>query len=116
MKLIVTLLLLSIIIIIASQSLFIVLPSYFYESLILLFLGTAGIYFFLVDIKKQRPEYFVQLYMATLFIKILAYGAYVLFVVWDDRVHASNNALFFMITYFIFTATEIYFLYRKVTT
>lgn len=99
----------------AGQTLFTELPSYFYESLVLLFLGTTGIYFFLIDIKKQRPEYFTQLYLATLIVKILAYGAYVLYVVWDDQLQASNNALVFMVTYLLFTAAEIFFLYRKVT-
>lgn len=94
---------------------FAVLPSYAYETIMLLFLGTAGIYFFLVDIKKNRSEYFVQLYIATLFVKMLAYGGYVLYMVWDDKSQAANNAAIFMVTYFIFTAVEIYFLYRKVT-
>lgn len=90
------------------------LPSFFYQSLALLLFGTGGIYFYLVDIKQERPAYFVQIYIATLFVKILAYGAYMFFVVWDDKGGAADNALFFMVTYFIFTAVEIIFLYRKV--
>lgn len=90
------------------------LPSFFYQTLALLLMGTGAIYFYLVDIKKEKPEYFVQLYIATLFVKILAYGAYMLFVVWDDKVQAGDNALFFMVTYFLFTIVEIAFLYRKV--
>lgn len=91
------------------------LPSYFYETLILLLIGTVGLYFYLVDIKKERSEFFVQLYIATLFAKILAYGAYVLFMVWDDKAQAGDNALFFMVTYFLFTVVEIIFLYVKVS-
>ncbi len=91
------------------------LPSFFYQTLALLLLGTGAIYFYLIDIKKEKPEYFVQLYMATLFVKILAYGAYVFFVVWDDKAQAGDNALFFMVTYFLFTAVEVTFLYRKVS-
>ncbi|MGE0586955.1 MAG: hypothetical protein AB7O48_00150 [Cyclobacteriaceae bacterium] len=90
------------------------LPSFFYQSLALLLVGTGGIYFYLVDIKREKPDYFVQIYIATLFAKILAYGAYMFFVLWEDKGGAANNALFFMVTYFIFTAIEIIFLYRKV--
>lgn len=90
------------------------LPSFFYQSLALLLFGTGGIYFYLVDIKQEKPTYFVQIYIATLFAKILAYGAYMFFVVWEDKPGAAANALFFMITYFIFTGIEIIFLYRKV--
>ncbi|MEQ9592829.1 MAG: hypothetical protein RLN86_09535 [Cyclobacteriaceae bacterium] len=92
-----------------------VLPSYFYQTLVLVTIGTVGIYFYLVEVKKERPTYFTQLYILTLFVKILAYGAYVLIVVWDDPKGADMNALFFMILYFFFTAAEVYFLYKKVT-
>lgn len=89
-----------------------ILPSYFYQSLVLLFLGTAGIYFYLIDIKGQRPRQFVQLYMLTLFAKLVAYGGYIFFVVWDDPMEASANALVFMIIYLLFTIIEVFFLYR----
>ena len=92
-----------------------VLPSYFYQTLALLTVGTVGIYFYLVEVKNERPAHFTQLYILTLFVKILAYGAYVLIVVWDDPKGANLNALFFMIVYFIFTAVEVYFLYKKVS-
>lgn len=97
-----------------SQLAFPFLPSYFYQTIVLLLLGTAGIYFYLADIKKQRPDYFIPLYIATLFAKLLAYGGYMLFVVMDDKPNATNNALIFMITYLVFTALETFFLYRKV--
>lgn len=90
------------------------LPSFFYETMVLLLLGTGGLYFYLADIKKERPEYFIQLYIATLFAKMIAYAGYVFFMVWDDKQNAHANALFFMITYLLFTAVEVYFLYRKV--
>ena len=114
MRLIITLIVSALLIVLIGHLAFEVLPSFFYQTVILVFLGTAGIYFYLVDIKKHRPEHFVQLYMATLIAKMLAYGAYVLFVVWDDPNQAANNALVFMVTYLVFTTAEIFFLYRKV--
>ena len=115
MILILVLILIAIGIIWTSQMIFPVLPSYFYQTIGLLFAGTVGINYFLVDVKKNRPDYFVPLYIATQFVKILAYGSYMLFVVWDQSVEAANHVLIFMITYFLFTAAEIIFLYRKVT-
>ncbi len=88
------------------------LPSYFYQTLALLYLGTAGIYFYLVDTKSPRPQQFVQLYMLTLFAKLIAYGGYIFFVVWDDPMEAPANALVFMTVYLLFTVIEVLFLYR----
>jgi len=101
-------------IVLVSHMAFPLLPSFFYQTIALLLMGTIGLYFYLVDVKRQKTEYFVPLYIATMFVKILAYGAYILFVVWDDPSQASNNALLFMVTYFLFTAAEVLFLYRKV--
>ena len=115
MMLILVLLLLAAIIIWVCQIAFSAMPSYLYQTIALLFIGTIGIYFFLVDVKKNRPDYFVPLYIATQFVKILAYGSYMLFVVWDQSAEAVNHVMIFMITYLLFTAVEIIFLYRKVT-
>lgn len=114
MWLIVTLVMATSAIVFISQRAFTFLPSYFYQTIVLLLLGTVGVYFYLADIKKHRSDYFVPLYIATLFAKLLAYGGYMLFVVMDDKLNAPNNALIFMITYLIFTALETFFLYRKV--
>ena len=114
MRLIATLLTITVLIVLLSHYAFLTIPSFFYQTLALVFLRTAGLYFYLLDVKKNRPEYFVQVYIATLFAKILAYGAYILFVVWDDPFQAHQNALIFMVTYFVFTAVEIGFLYQKI--
>jgi len=115
LKFVATLVLLALTLVFAYGQLTTQLPSFFYQTLALLLAGTLGIYFYLVDAKKEKPEYFVQLYMGTLFAKIIAYGAYMLFVVWEDRTGAADNVLFFMVGYFIFTAVEIIFLYLKVS-
>ena len=114
MVLIVVLVLISLIFIWVGQWFFPVLPSYFYQTIALLFFGTVGVYFYLLDVKKNRSEYFIQMYIATQFAKILAYGSYMLFIVWDDSNRASDHVIIFMVTYFVFTAIEVIFLYRKV--
>lgn len=114
MRFVVTLGIVAVLLVLVYKALVFPLPSYFFETMVLLLIGTAGLYFYLVDVKNERPDYFVQLYIATLFAKMIAYAAYVFFVVWDDKPNAHSNALFFMIAYFLFTGIEVYFLYRKV--
>jgi len=88
-------------------------PSFFYQTLIFLVFSTAMIYRYLYKIDK--PAFFVQLYLLTMAVKLLAYGAYNAFVILEDKAGAAANVVFFMIVYFIFTALEIAFLYRKIT-
>ena len=90
------------------------IPSFFYQTIVLLFLGTAGIYYYLVDIQGRGPRYFVQLYLLTLVVKLVAYGGYILFVLWKRPGQGSENAGVFMVAYMLFTALEIGFLYQKV--
>lgn len=87
-------------------------PSFFYQTLVFLVFGTALIYRYLY--KLDKPDIFVQLYLLTMMVKFLAYGAYMLFVILEDQPSAAPNVAFFMIVYFIFTILEIVFLYRKI--
>ena len=89
-------------------------PVYFYRTLIFLFVTTAGLYRFLLRTKQQRPDFFVQFYLATMVIKLIAYGAFMFVLVRTLSEKAMPDVLFFMIVYFIFTALEIGFLYRHV--
>ncbi|GAB1445990.1 hypothetical protein MASR2M41_17350 [Flammeovirgaceae bacterium] len=79
-----------------------------------MFLGAAGMYYYLVDIKSEKPKYFAQLYLLSLSVKLLAYGAYILFVLVKSPSHAAANAGVFVVTYILFTALEVGFLYRKI--
>jgi hypothetical protein len=98
-----------------SYFIFPVFPSFFFQTIILLFLGAAGIYYYLIDIKNEKPKYFAQLYLLTLFVKLVAYGAYILFVLLKSPTQTAANAGVFMVTYMLFTALEVGFLYRKIT-
>lgn len=90
------------------------LPTYFYRTLIFLFVSTVGLYRFLLRTKQQRPDFFVQFYLATMVVKLIAYGAYMFVVVTSQKGKAVNDVTFFMAVYFVFTAIEIGFLYRHV--
>ena len=89
------------------------LPSFFYETLIFLVFSTTTIFAYLY--KVDKPDFFVQLYLLTMAVKLLAYGAYNLFMIIEDRRGASVNVIFFLLLYTVFTGLEIAFLYRKIS-
>lgn len=90
------------------------LPSWYYQTLTLLFVTTLGIYGYLIRTKQNKPEQFVQSYLATLVAKLLMYGAYLLIIIRTNKEDATVNAGLFLVTYLIFTALEVGFLYRRV--
>jgi hypothetical protein len=90
-----------------------VLPSYFYQTLILLLFGTGLLYIYLY--RFDRQDFFVHIYLLTMVVKLLAYGAYNFFVIMDDESGAVANVGWFMLLYMIFTLLEIVFLYRKIS-
>ncbi|HEX5171166.1 MAG TPA: hypothetical protein VFW11_18445 [Cyclobacteriaceae bacterium] len=85
-------------------------PSFSKEILFLLFITTLIIFFKLIQIKENA---FVQFYLLSMAIKILAYVSFNLAVILSDKKGASSNVLFFMIVYILFTILEIAFLYRR---
>jgi hypothetical protein len=96
-----------------SQSWIRGLPSFFYQTLIFLAFSTITIFSYLYNTNK--PDFFVQLYLLTMVVKFLAYGAYNLFMIQEDKDGAPLNVVFFMILYIVFTALEITFLYRRIS-
>jgi hypothetical protein len=89
------------------------LPSFYYQSLLLLFISTGGLYYYLLKIREKRPDYFVLFYLASIIIKLLAYGAYLALIIWEDRPGAFGNVVFFIAVYFLFTALEVGFLWQQ---
>ena len=88
-------------------------PSFFVETLKLLTLTTSVIFIYLL--RARECAYFTELYLLTMFVKVLAYCAYNLLMVLKDKPSAVDNVLFFMVVYFAFTALEIGFLYSAIT-
>jgi hypothetical protein len=89
------------------------LPSFFFQTTIFLLFGTGLLYIYLDRFNK--PDFFIQLYLLTMAIKLLAYGAYNFFMITEDGAGAVYNVVWFMTLYFIFTALEIAFLYKKIS-
>jgi ABC-type uncharacterized transport system permease subunit len=91
-----------------------VIPSYFYQSLAMLIIGTSGLYYYLQRVKKKQPDFFVHFYLASIAVKLLSYGAYLALIIWKDRPGAQANVVFFISVYALFTALEVGFLWRQV--
>jgi hypothetical protein len=89
------------------------LPSFFYQTTIFLLFGTGLLYIYLYRFNKA--DFFIQLYLLTMALKLLAYGAYNFFMIMEDSEGAVLNVVWFLTLYFIFTALEIAFLYQKIT-
>jgi hypothetical protein len=114
-KFLLTLILVTALILAAGVWSYDVLPGYFYQSLIFLLLTTIGLFRFLLKTKQQRPDFFVQFYLGTLVVKLIAFGIYIFLMAQNQPGQMAANVVFFMAVYVIFTALEIGFLYRHVS-
>ncbi|MEO5601917.1 MAG: hypothetical protein ABIR06_13425 [Cyclobacteriaceae bacterium] len=91
----------------------ITLPSFFYETTLLVACLTGVIFIYLF--KSNNPSFFVQLYLLSMTVKLLACLGYNLFMMIEDRPGGVMNVLYFLFNYFVFTFLEIAFLYRKIS-
>jgi hypothetical protein len=90
-----------------------ILPSFFFQTTIFLLFGTGLLFVYLYRFNK--PGFFIQLYLLSMAVKLVAYGAYNFFMIMEDGGGATYNVIWFMTLYFIFTALEIGFLYQKIS-
>lgn len=88
------------------------LPSFLFETTWLVAFVTTVIFIYLY--RSGKGVYFVQLYLLSMAVKLIAYFAFTLIMIMDDRRGALPNVLYFLVLYFIFTAVEIGFLYRRI--
>jgi hypothetical protein len=96
-----------------SQGAF-VKPTFFVQTLIFLAFTTGLLFVYLF--KANKPDFFLQLYLLSMTVKLIAYCVYCLIIILEDPVGAIENMVFFLACYFIFTGVEIAFLYRKINT
>ena len=89
------------------------LPSFFYQTILFLLFATLVVFRYLY--KADNPGFFVQLYLLTMALKFIAYGAFNLIVIREDPTGAAKNVAFFMLIYLVFTVLEVVFLYRKIS-
>ena len=83
------------------------IPSYILEILTLLSLSTVLIYYFLQKVKSVDPVDFIRNFLLTVVLKLILSGVFIIILIKLDPTGANANALFFMISYLIFTTCEI---------
>ena len=88
-------------------------PSFLHESTWLVAFATSLIFFYLY--RWAKPKLFVQLYLLSMVVKLLACFAYTLLMILQDKDGAVPNVIYFLAIYILFTTLEIAFLYRKIS-
>lgn len=86
-------------------------PTFFVEIVVFLFATTVVLFRLVV---RAKENFFVQAYLLSMVVKLLGYGAFLFFVIMDDRQNAVPNVVLFLVGYLLFTALEIFYLYRRI--
>jgi hypothetical protein len=88
-------------------------PSFLHETTWLVAFITSVIFVYLYRLNK--PSFFVQLYLLSMAIKLMASFAFNLLMVIADPAGAVPNVLYFLAVYIGFTTLEIACLYRRIS-
>lgn len=90
-----------------------ILPAMWIQVLVFLFIATLIIGFNLVRIRKNQPQVFVQFYLLSISVKMIAGLAFIFFLVWDNPAEAAPIATLFMVAYILFTFVEVAYLLNQ---
>jgi hypothetical protein len=88
-------------------------PSFLYETTWFVAFTTTVLFIYLY--RSAKPSLFVQLYLLSMAVKLVACFAFNLLMILDDKAGAVRNVLYFLVVYVLFTALEIVFLYRRIS-
>jgi hypothetical protein len=89
------------------------IPSFLYATTWLVAFVTSVLFVYLY--RMDKPSTFVQLYLLSLAVKLIACLAYSVVMIMKDRSGAVSNVLYFLVIYFVFTTLEIATLYKKIS-
>ena len=87
-------------------------PSFSIEIVSVLALLTLALFYYLLKIQKSNSQKFVQSYMLSITVKMLVGCVMILVIIFMDRESAIANSLLFILSYFLFTGVEIFFLWK----
>lgn len=87
-------------------------PSFFWAIMIALSFLTTVVFYFLLAYSKAAS--FTQIYLLSIVCKLLGYGTIMIVFILKDKAGATENAVLFMATYFIFTSIEVGLLFKKI--
>lgn len=88
------------------------LPAFWMEILSFIFFITLVIGYNLMRLRKKQPDVFVQFYLLSIALKMVAGLAFIFFLVIDSPHEALGSAALFIISYILFTVLEVLFLVR----
>lgn len=89
-------------------------PGYFEAIIFFVGLATLITYGFTSRRVIEAPEDFIRIYMTATVVRILLFGAGVGLMVYLDTDGATANAIFFLVTYLLFTMLEVVILWQEV--
>ena len=87
-------------------------PTFSLEIIFFLGISTAVIFYLLI--RRSGTPAFTQAYLLSIVLKMLVSSAFILVVIFRDRSGAFENALLFIVSYFLFTALEVGFLFKRI--
>lgn len=90
-----------------------ILPAMWIQVLVFLFIATLIVGFNLVRIRKNQPQVFVQFYLLSISVKMIAGLAFIFFLVWDNPAEAAPIVALFMVAYILFTFVEVAYLLNQ---
>jgi hypothetical protein len=88
-------------------------PSLWMEIVFFLFFITLILTNYLFNLRQKQPQVFVQFYLLSITIKIIAGLGFVFVLIWKAPSEVRGNVGLFIISYLIFTGLEVIFLMRK---
>ena len=91
-------------------------PSFSIEIVSVLALLTLALFYYLQKIQQSNPQKFIQLYLLSITVKMVVGCVLILVIIFMDKEGAIANALLFILSYFLFTGVEIFFLWKGRTT
>lgn len=89
------------------------MPSFSKEIILVMALLTAILFFYLRMMRVRQPDIFSMFYLLSIAIKLMAGLSFIGYVVWTDKASAAGNALLFVVSYFLFTSVEVFFLLER---
>lgn len=89
------------------------LPSYLNEIVIFIVIATVVIYGYLN--RFIDTSYFVQMFLLSMVIKMIASLAFITVIVFKDKVGVELNVALFLALYMLLTAVEIVFLHPQIS-
>lgn len=88
-------------------------PSFWKEIVFFLFFITLIITNYLFKLRKKQPQAFVQFYLFSITLKIVAGLGFVFLLIWKAPAEVRGNVGLFIISYLLFTGLEVIFLMSK---